>query len=90
MVMDTYSATVTMEDGVWLAQCDQEPTAHTWAMSLTRLRHDIAEAIILTADLPDDAQILVKLLPGGGVSAGVAQALELGNRQQELNAVSNH
>lgn len=69
-MMDTYSATVTMEDGVWLAQCDQEPTVHTWATSLTRLRYDIADAIILAADLPDDAQFLVKLLPGGATPAG--------------------
>ena len=29
--MSTYTVTVTREADAWLAQCDQEPTAHTWA-----------------------------------------------------------
>ena len=28
--MSTYTVTVTREADAWLAQCDQEPTAHTW------------------------------------------------------------
>lgn len=57
----TYTATVTREGDVWLAQCDQEPTAHTWAPTLTLLHRAIAEAIILATDQPDDADIVVSL-----------------------------
>lgn len=82
----TYSATVTHEDGAWLAECDQEPTAHTWGRTLTHLRSDIADAIILAADLPDDTEIQVRLKAGPGVPTDVAWALELGNRRAELRA----
>ena len=54
-MMSTYTVTVTREASAWLAQCDQEPTAHTWAPTPVALRHAIIDAIILAAgeDLGD-------------------------------------
>lgn len=82
--MSTYTATVTREGGAWLAQCDQEPTAHTWAPTLAALRHEIVDAVILAADLPDDADITVRLVAGEGLSQDLADALALSDRRAEL------
>ncbi|SPT53693.1 Uncharacterised protein [Actinomyces bovis] len=87
--MSTYTATVTREGEAWLAECDQEPTAHTWATTLTALRREIADAIILAADLPDDVSVTVRLTAGDGVNDAVARAIELGNRRADLRAAEN-
>ena len=51
--MTTYDVTVSREADNWLAQCVQEPTAHTWAPTLAAVRAEIVDAIILAADLPE-------------------------------------
>lgn len=84
--MNTYTATVTHEDGAWLAECVEDPTAHTWAHTLTKLRENITEAILVSADLPDDSTINVRLVPGSELSEEVARALELGNQRVDLKA----
>ena len=75
--MSTYTVTVTREADAWLAQCDQEPTAHTWAPTLAALRHAIVDAIILAADLPDDAVVDVRLIAGEDLGDDVVRAIEL-------------
>lgn len=87
--MNTYTATVTREGDAWLAECDDVPTAHTWATTLTALRREIADAIILAADLPDDAQVTVLLAAGDGVAPEVARAIDIGNRRTDLRAAEN-
>lgn len=62
------TAIVTREGGAWLAECVEDPTAHTWAPTLAELRKHIAEAILASTDLPDDATISVRLVPGPGLS----------------------
>ncbi|MCL3776793.1 MULTISPECIES: hypothetical protein [unclassified Actinomyces] len=73
--MSTYTATVTREGSAWLAQCVQEPTAHTWAPTLAALRREIVDAVILAADLPDDADVTVRLVAGEGLSQDLAEVL---------------
>jgi len=70
----------------WLAQCDQEPTARTWAPTLVALRHAIIDVIILAADLPDDAVVDVRLIAGEDLGDDVVRAIELGNRRADLHA----
>ena len=70
--MSTY--TVTREADAWLAQCDQEPTARTWAPTLVALRHAIIDAIILAADLPDDAVVDVRLTAGEDLGDDVVRS----------------
>lgn len=76
-MMSTYTVTVTREASAWLAQCDQEPTAHTWAPTPVALRHAIIDAIILAADLPDDAVVDVRLTAGEDLEDDVVRAIEL-------------
>ena len=75
--MSTYTVTVTREADAWLAQCDQEPTARTWVPTLVALRHAIIDAIILAADLPDDAVVDVRLIAGEDLGDDVVRAIEL-------------
>ena len=54
-----YVATVTREGDTWLADVAELPGAHAYARTLTRLRSEIADAIIVSADLDDDAKVEV-------------------------------
>lgn len=51
----TYRVVVTREDGAWLADVPELEGAHTFARSLAGLDRSVREAIVLAADLPDDA-----------------------------------
>jgi predicted RNase H-like HicB family nuclease len=51
----TYRVHVTREDGQWLADVPELEGTHTYAASLTALDRHVREAIVLGADLPDDA-----------------------------------
>lgn len=53
--MTTYTATVTREDGWWLASIDDLPGAHTEARTLAALDLAIREVVVLAAGLPDEA-----------------------------------
>ena len=73
--MTTYDVTVSREADNWLAQCVQEPTAHTWAPTLAAVRAEIVDAIILAADLPDD-----------GLPEYIVRALKVGNDRMALRS----
>lgn len=81
-----YTATVSRDKNAWTAQCVEHPQAHTWARSLIQLRTAIKEAILLAADLPDDAAFGVDLVADASVPADLADALWLGNRRMALLA----
>jgi predicted RNase H-like HicB family nuclease len=51
----TYRVHVTREDGQWLADVPELEGTHTYAASLTALDRHVREAIVLGADLPDEA-----------------------------------
>lgn len=54
--------------------------------TLVALRHAIIDAIILAADLPDDAVVDVRLTAGEDLGDDVARAIEPGNRRADLHA----
>lgn len=84
--MTTYDVTVSREVDNWLAQCVQEPTAHTWAPTLAAVRAEIVDAIILAADLPEGAVIDVRLLPDDGLPEYIVRALKVGNDRMALRS----
>lgn len=51
----SYTATVTREDGYWLASVKGLAGAHTEARTLSMLDTAVREVIVLAADLPDEA-----------------------------------
>ena len=53
----TYSAAVTREGNMWLAEVHGLPGAHAYARTLTNLRKELTDAIILAADLDDGADV---------------------------------
>lgn len=57
--MNHYRAVITREGTYWLADVPEVPGAHAYAKTLSRLRAELADAIVLAADLPDDAKVLI-------------------------------
>jgi hypothetical protein len=55
MSRPAYRVVVTREDGQWLADVPELPGAHTYARSLPSLDRAVREAVVLAADLPDEA-----------------------------------
>ncbi|AAN12591.1 HicB-like antitoxin [Mycobacterium phage Che9c] len=55
-----YTATVTREGDMWLAEVAGLPGAHAYARTLSRLREELTDAIILSADLADDAVVSIE------------------------------
>jgi hypothetical protein len=52
-----YTATVTREGDDWLGEVEGLSGAHAYARTLTRLREELSDAVILAADLDDDADV---------------------------------
>jgi predicted RNase H-like HicB family nuclease/DNA-binding CsgD family transcriptional regulator len=55
MSRHAYRVVVTREDGQWLADVPELQGAHTYARSLPSLDQAVREAVVLAADLPDEA-----------------------------------
>ena len=55
MSWPAYRVVVTREDGQWLADVPELAGAHTYARSLPSLDRAVREAVVLAADLPDEA-----------------------------------
>ena len=53
----SYTAIVTREGNDWLAEVRDLPGAHAFARTLFALRRELADAIILSADLPDGSPV---------------------------------
>lgn len=79
----TYRATVTREDEYWLGEVPELPGAHAYARTLYRLRREITDAIILSADLADDAQVDVEFVLAGD-DERLREAFALAKRRQDL------
>jgi len=58
----SYSAHVTREGNDWLAEVRELPGAHAFARTLAALRRQLADAIILSADLPDGSPVDIDLV----------------------------
>jgi hypothetical protein len=59
--MTNYHVQVTREGGQWLADVPELEGTQTYAASLTALDRHVREAIVLGADLPDDAMSSLEL-----------------------------
>src|SRR5664279_5170318 len=62
MVSMSYSTHVTREGNDWLAEVRELPGAHAFARTLAALRRQLADAIILSADLPDGSPVDIDLV----------------------------
>jgi hypothetical protein len=62
MLSMSYSAHVTREGNDWLAEVRELPGAHAFARTLAALRRQLADAIILSADLPDGSPVDIDLV----------------------------
>ena len=79
-----YTATVTREDGMWLAEVDGLSGAHAYARTLTRLRAELADAIVLSADLADDAEVEIAFKLGGDENPLVSKAFAVAEQRRQL------
>jgi hypothetical protein len=73
----TYRAVLTRAGDHWLAEVPGLPGAHANAHSLTALRAELIDTVVLAADLPDDAHPDVRL----GIAPGVADPVMLRARE---------
>lgn len=89
---DVYRAVVTREGNDWLAEIPGLPGAHAFAHTLAALRSELADAIILSAELADDAHPDVRLSIAPDthdpVALKAAVALELADRRASYEAVA--
>lgn len=87
--MTHYVARVTREGDNWLAEVSDLPGAHAFARTLTGLRSELADAVILADDLPDDAEPDIRLVVDEDAVdpdlVRAREALDLANRRRELN-----
>jgi predicted RNase H-like HicB family nuclease len=81
----TYRVHVTREDGQWLADVPELEGTHTYAASLTALDRHVREAIVLGADLPDEAMADLDLVYSYDLADQlIVQANELRAEREEL------
>jgi len=72
------TANVTREGNDWLAEVRDLPGAHALARTLATLRRELADAIILSADLPDGSPVEIDLVLDDPQLAGLQAAVDLG------------
>ena len=83
----TYTATVTREGDMWLAEVPGLPGAHAYARTLTKLREELSDAIVLSADLDDSAAVdIVFALIGSDHLELIAKAFVVADHRQQLRA----
>lgn len=80
----TYTATVTREGNMWLAEVPGLPGAHAYARTLTNLRRELADAIILSADLDDDAEVQIAFQVADSELELIARAFTLADRRHQI------
>ena len=80
-----YDVTVDREDGQWTAQAVDFPEALDFASNLRALKSGMIDAIILAADLPDDATVELRFLPGKTLDDVLTRALELSETRRILH-----
>lgn len=83
--VNTYTATVVKEDGYWQADVPDLPGAHAFAKTLTNLRHELADAIILSADLDDDTDVTIDFELVDGQDDVMITAFELARARHRLD-----
>jgi len=79
-----YRVTLNREQGQWTGQSIDYPEAVDYAPTLRRLLAGMSDAIILAADLPDDADVEIELVPDDSLDRRLVQAMNLATRRSEL------
>ncbi|AEN79924.1 HicB-like antitoxin [Mycobacterium phage Purgamenstris] len=80
-----YTATVTREGDMWLAEVPGLPGAHAYARTLSRLREELIDAVILSADLDDDADVAIEFVPADRTADPlIISAFELARHRASL------
>jgi len=84
----SYLATVTREGADWLAEVEGLPGAHAYARTLTRLRAELTDAIIVSAELSDDAEVEISFALAAKVDRADALrvAFGLARERHDLSA----
>lgn len=84
--MKHYRAMVNREDNYWLAEVPGMSGAHAYARTLTRLRDELANAIILADELPDDAQVLIDFEPDPSFADArlLTRAFQVAHQRHEI------
>lgn len=80
----TYTALIAREGDMWLADVPRVPGAHAYARTLNRLRKEITDALILAADLDDDAAVDVRFEPGDITDRLLVRALDVAEQRRQL------
>lgn len=84
--MNTYTARISREGGDWLADGIEYPEAIDYGPSLDKIRTGMADAFILAADLPDNTEVEVRLIPADTLTPEDAQAVRVNQRRHDLEA----
>jgi predicted RNase H-like HicB family nuclease len=80
-----YRVIVTREDGQWLAEVPELEGTHSYASSLTALDRAVREALVLGADLPDEAMADLEIAYSYAIEDElVAEANHLRAEREEL------
>lgn len=80
----TYTATVTREGSMWLADVQGLAGAHAYARTLTALRKKLTDAIILAADLDDDASVEIAFEVKGADLTLISRAFVVADKRLRL------
>lgn len=81
----SYTAVITREGDMWLAEVPGLPGAHAYARTLTRLREELTNAIILAAELDDDADPELSFEPNvGNTNTLLVRAFAVAEQRREL------
>ena len=91
MSQQAYRVVVTREDGQWLADVPDLEGTHTHARTLRALDRAVREAVVLGADLPDDAldQLVLDYDYRSGGPQLDADAAALRRRRTELTGLAD-
>lgn len=81
----TYTVVVTREHGMWLADVPVVPGAHTYARNLQALAREVADVIVLMADLPGDTPVEISWTFDVDDET-VRRAAAVGNRRTSIAA----
>ncbi|MCH9712609.1 MAG: hypothetical protein K0U20_08315 [Proteobacteria bacterium] len=80
----TYTATLTREDGMWLGEIQDLAGVHAYARTLTRLRQELAVAVILFNGLDDLDDTEVEIEFQVADDSLLTQAFEIAQRRHQL------
>lgn len=82
----SYTAVITREDDMWLAEVPGLSGAHAYARTLNRLRRELTDAIVLAAELEDDTEVEISFMPRADAGPLLVRALAVAEQRRQLRA----